>query len=443
MQKIKEKLNANAVGATSSRTHFEEMAQNKGITLIALIITIIVMLILVGVTINVALNGGLFTKAETATRATEEKAILEEMLAMMEIDDNGKFKYETIISNMRTKHPEYTIVYSYPNAAITGKLGTYNYIVSETQIKIGGNTPVAFTWESVGLENVDTDAEYIFNNSVVLKFFDDGILTVKSGEIEMLRIDAKISDNIENGKIKYSGVVNGQDAIVKLENNESNIDMTIIWLEEDGTEGDTQIINCEKTILAIGDIYDKTYKGQVRTSFMGGVNLYVTFKENPKIALITTKSPTEVEWSDLAFYPYEYTIDSENLIITVENFDNIVFSIRGDRIYGNYGTELKFLDYSYFDYYTPEKCDVIDTNSLYYNFKNGAYTSSYGYVGISIEKDYVWVSCNGKASAVHFSTDDKINEVLGSHGIRITEEGKLRYSKDGGEEVELTLIEQF
>ena len=39
---------------------------NNGITLIALIITVIVMLILVGVTINVALNGGLFTKARQA-----------------------------------------------------------------------------------------------------------------------------------------------------------------------------------------------------------------------------------------------------------------------------------------------------------------------------------------------------------------------------------------
>ena len=43
------------------------LKREKGITLIALIITIIVMLILVGVTINVALNGGLFSKAEDAT----------------------------------------------------------------------------------------------------------------------------------------------------------------------------------------------------------------------------------------------------------------------------------------------------------------------------------------------------------------------------------------
>ena len=42
----------------------------NGITLIALIITIIIMLILVGVTISVALNGGLIGKAQEARRGT-------------------------------------------------------------------------------------------------------------------------------------------------------------------------------------------------------------------------------------------------------------------------------------------------------------------------------------------------------------------------------------
>ena len=47
--------------------------QNKGITLIALIITIIVMLILVGVTVSVALNGGLFTTTKHAADRTQEE----------------------------------------------------------------------------------------------------------------------------------------------------------------------------------------------------------------------------------------------------------------------------------------------------------------------------------------------------------------------------------
>jgi len=42
------------------------MKGQKGITLVALVITIIVMLILVAVTVTVALNGGLVSKAKQA-----------------------------------------------------------------------------------------------------------------------------------------------------------------------------------------------------------------------------------------------------------------------------------------------------------------------------------------------------------------------------------------
>ena len=72
----KEKLERGKQNRTS---HFTPHTSQKGITLIALIITVIVMLILVGVTINVALNGGLFEKAETAKVQTE-KAVEEEQL---------------------------------------------------------------------------------------------------------------------------------------------------------------------------------------------------------------------------------------------------------------------------------------------------------------------------------------------------------------------------
>ena len=66
------------------------MKKQNGITLIALIITIIVMLILVGVTINVALNGGLFTTAEDAVKQTQLEADKEQLMiaaiAAMETD---------------------------------------------------------------------------------------------------------------------------------------------------------------------------------------------------------------------------------------------------------------------------------------------------------------------------------------------------------------------
>jgi len=95
MQKMREELNANVVGANSVRPHFEGMTLNnqKGITLIALIITIIVMLILVGVTINVALNGGLFSKAEEAGAKTKIAQIQEALTikkAEVLADKNGE-----------------------------------------------------------------------------------------------------------------------------------------------------------------------------------------------------------------------------------------------------------------------------------------------------------------------------------------------------------------
>ena len=55
----------------------QEKLKNRGITLIALIITIIVMLILVAVTVSVALNGGLIGKTQEAKTKTEEAQIQE------------------------------------------------------------------------------------------------------------------------------------------------------------------------------------------------------------------------------------------------------------------------------------------------------------------------------------------------------------------------------
>lgn len=59
---------------------------NKGITLIALVITIIVMLILVSVTITMAVNGGLFEYARKAGTQTNEAIDAEQQLA------SGKLK---------------------------------------------------------------------------------------------------------------------------------------------------------------------------------------------------------------------------------------------------------------------------------------------------------------------------------------------------------------
>ena len=67
------------------------MKGQKGITLVALVITIIVMLILVGVSVTVAIQGGLFTTAKDAANNTEVEANAERNLS------NGKV---TVLENV-------------------------------------------------------------------------------------------------------------------------------------------------------------------------------------------------------------------------------------------------------------------------------------------------------------------------------------------------------
>ena len=67
------------------------MRGQKGITLIALVITIIVMLILVAVTITMAVNGGLFDYAKKAGQETNTATDAEQKLGNGTAKVNGVF----------------------------------------------------------------------------------------------------------------------------------------------------------------------------------------------------------------------------------------------------------------------------------------------------------------------------------------------------------------
>ena len=86
MSKLKNERNAKLVGVLLGSSNHKEnqiasTPKNKGITLIALIITIIVMLILVAVTINVVLDTGLFGIAKEASRGTTVEKVKEQIIA--------------------------------------------------------------------------------------------------------------------------------------------------------------------------------------------------------------------------------------------------------------------------------------------------------------------------------------------------------------------------
>ena len=116
------------------------MKEQKGITLIALIITIIVMLILVAVTINVALNGGIFDKAEDAKTKTQKEVDKEMLLSAVvaTVDNNGNFHLDQIVTPEGFEKVS-TSVYKntatgkqYKIDSTTGKVTEYNGAGEET-----------------------------------------------------------------------------------------------------------------------------------------------------------------------------------------------------------------------------------------------------------------------------------------------------------------------
>ena len=85
---------------------------NKGITLIALVITIIVLLILAGVAIaTLTGDNGILTKAAQAKNATEKANAKEriQIEVMGSYDQSGKLDANTLISNLNKNIPEATI----------------------------------------------------------------------------------------------------------------------------------------------------------------------------------------------------------------------------------------------------------------------------------------------------------------------------------------------
>lgn len=100
---------------------------NKGITLIALVITIIVMLILVAVTISMAVNGGLFEYAGKATGETQNAIDAEQSLANGRVNVNGVW-YDDIDAYLNNIPSE---IQDEESNTITFTLGSETFTVEE------------------------------------------------------------------------------------------------------------------------------------------------------------------------------------------------------------------------------------------------------------------------------------------------------------------------
>ena len=126
---------------------------SRGITLIALIITIIVMIILVGVTVNIALNGGLFTATEKAAKDTQIEVDKEILMssAIGALGQNGKVDFTKLDQNLPEGFTGSNGIYTNgKNTYKVDKYGNVELVEPETEKEISADDEEASYWKTDG-----------------------------------------------------------------------------------------------------------------------------------------------------------------------------------------------------------------------------------------------------------------------------------------------------
>ena len=197
------------------------MKNSKGITLIALIITIIVMIILVAVTVNVALNGGLFEKAEKGSTGTQKEADKEELTSLVIAaynEQNGKVIFDTLDRSIveagwSGQNGEYTSPKK--NTFYVDEKGNISTNKNTTMIELGKTIPT-FTFKST-VDNSKDYSAFEFQYSVSESTTTGNIIYLSNSsgdemEIEIEKVDGEkcaiyIEQYNENGGIGLSDYV--------------------------------------------------------------------------------------------------------------------------------------------------------------------------------------------------------------------------------------------
>ena len=177
---------------------------NEGITLIALIITIIVMMILVGVTVNVAMNGGLFNTADDATKRTEKHLIYDQIVDISKWNSNGTINVKGTFDEIENKFGDENVITIEPSNeeemtqetdsvifTIKGKKDIYKYKITTEEIEILNEEKVAQVPETY-LTTLDGLGE-----GVTLVGYEDLTGDLKSGA-DAGKISAVIQEEIKD-----------------------------------------------------------------------------------------------------------------------------------------------------------------------------------------------------------------------------------------------------
>lgn len=209
------------------------MLKNKrGITLIALVVTIVVLLILAGVSINVIINNdGLIQKSKDATRKTKVATYKEEFNVIATPEEiayrTGEISFDSMIQNVKSKIEQKDYVEEVKQKKVlkdtvleaTTDQGIISIILSESgmNVKEGEITAPEYADESIfnytvnddgnveikGFNFDNMDYEFIDNYSEVYSY--GNIMKIKNLPI------LKIPETIEGKKVVKVSMANNID----------------------------------------------------------------------------------------------------------------------------------------------------------------------------------------------------------------------------------------
>ena len=194
------------------------MRDQKGITLIALIITIIVMLILVAVTVSVALNGGLFNNASDAKVRTQKAADREELLSAIygTLNNTGNLQIASELGNKL--QDDWDVVQDSTNSnyyKCTSGKGNVFYVdvrtgkisdtIPEESIVPGAKQITIIGESSVTIENGETDTLQVALPSGIET--ENVTWTSSSNSLTVTPAQNKASATIEAGTVAESTIV--------------------------------------------------------------------------------------------------------------------------------------------------------------------------------------------------------------------------------------------
>ena len=252
------------------------LCRKEGITLIALIITIIVMLILVGVTVSIALNGGLFDTARKAAEGTERATEKEELISISVgcLDSTGNFNKEKFKTAIELKTG-----YEFEDETnkITTSKGNIFYVDKDGSIV---ETEPVMAWDGVAKVEV-TESEnntYYISNAAELAWLAEEVNGGNSFSGKTIKVTKNIDlgnkEWIPIGRVKtlqsmtpFEGTFDGQGHVI------SNIKVTSSECENDLALGGIFGVIQNATIqnLGIEDGIIQAYGDEESCTQIGGI----------------------------------------------------------------------------------------------------------------------------------------------------------------------------